>query len=324
MDVKWSIRKFRESDRPVYLDWRKLVAHRNKSPDFVEWEYYSNPYGAVDTWVADDNGQIVGQYSLQGYDSYFFGMTIRASLCFDVATHPDYRFQGMFTRLGHHALKAEGENDVAFTVGFPWVGGIAIPGHMKVGWKQLGALSIYYKTEFDDQLVQDSGEIKINGISTFDQRFDNLAEARKNDLPVALVRNQAYLNWRFVHKVGYTYYPHEILEKGDLVGYIVLKLYESDQGTTLHIIDFLLPKSEDVFQRTVGFVFEKARELKVDKVNLVINENHHFYPFLESIDFQKEERHFIPIVHRNNDSVDEEKLMDFKNYHLTMGDNDIF
>lgn len=324
LDVKWTIRKFRPSDRPHYLAWRKFVAHREKTPEFVEWEYYSSPYGPVETWVADDDGKIVGQYSLLRYDCYYFGKIIRASLCFDVATHPDYRYQGMFTKLGFHSLKEEGEDNVAFTIGFPWVGGIAIPGHMKVGWSKLGELGIYSKTDLTSHEIQDANSILIRQIETFDERFDTLADTHKTDLPIMLRRSAAYLNWRYIQKLGYTYYCFEILKSKQLVGYLVLKVYEDKNSKTLHIIDYILPKNPAVCQAALDFVIAYANRASIQKVNLVINENHHFFKFLEESNFTREERFFIPIVHRNNDTIEDEQLTDIKNHYLTMGDNDIF
>jgi predicted acetyltransferase len=324
LDVKWKIRKFKPSDRPNYFAWRKLVAHRNKTPEFIEWEYYSSPYGPVETWVADDGGKIVGQYSLQRYDCYFFGKLIRASLCFDVATHPDYRYQGMFTKLGFHSLKKEGESKVAFTIGFPWVGGIAIPGHMKVGWIKLGELGIYTKSDLAEHKYQESGSFQIRRIDRFDKRFDSLAEVHKTDLPIMLRRCSAYLNWRYILKVGYVYHCFEILKGEQLVGYFVLKIYETETSKILHIIDYIIPKNSMVYDAVLDFIIAYANKKLIQKVNLVINENHHFFEFLESSNFNRDERHFIPIVHRNNDEVDDERLMAFKNHYLTMGDNDIF
>ncbi|MBN2230606.1 MAG: GNAT family N-acetyltransferase [Candidatus Thorarchaeota archaeon] len=324
MDVKWTIRRFNPSDRPHYLAWRKLVAHRDKNPEFIEWEYYSSPYGPVETWVADVDGKIVGQYSLQRYDCYYFGKLIRASLCFDVATHPDYRNQGMFTKLGFHSLKKEGESNVSFTIGFPWVGGIAIPGHMKVGWSKLGELGIYSKTDLITNEHQDIDAFQIKQITTFDDRFDELAETHKTDLPIMLKRSAAYLNWRYIQKLGYVYHCFEILKGEQLVGYFILKLYVSEKSKTLHIIDYIIPKNPSLYQEVLDFVITYAKNNDVQKVNLVINENHHFFQFLEESNFNREERFFIPIVHRNNDTIDNDLLIDFKNHYLTMGDNDIF
>lgn len=324
LDVKWTIRKFRPTDRPHYLEWRKLVAHRIKSPEFIEWEYYSSPYGPVETWVADDAGKIVGQYSVQRYDCYYFGELIQASLCFDVATHPEYRYQGMFTKLGFHTLENEGADNVAFTIGFPWVGGIAIPGHLRVGWSKLSELGIYSKTDLITHKDQNTGSFQIKQIDGFDERFDELADAHKRDLPIMLKRSAAYLNWRYIQKLGYIYFCFEIVESKKLVGYLILKIYESEKSKTLHIIDYILPKNLDAYNAVLDFVIAYANRAEVQKVNLVINENHHFFNFLEESNFTREERFFIPIVHRNNDSIDNDKLIDFNNHYLTMGDNDIF
>ena len=53
----------------------------------------------------------------------------------DVLTHPDYRFQGMFTTIGAFALAdCERRSGLEFTTGYP-IREAVIPGHLKVGWR---------------------------------------------------------------------------------------------------------------------------------------------------------------------------------------------
>ena len=52
MEIKWKIRDYLESDRAKFIAWRNIVDKRKIEEDFFNWQYYLNPFGPVDTWVA--------------------------------------------------------------------------------------------------------------------------------------------------------------------------------------------------------------------------------------------------------------------------------
>ena len=325
MDIKWKIRDYLESDRKNFVAWRNIIDKREITEDFFNWQYYSNPFGPVDTWVADDSEKIVGQYTLQRQVYFYYGKKIIGSLAFDLATHPEYRYQGMFTKLGFYSLKEASKKDIAFTLGYPWVNGIAIPGHKKVGWTLLDNLYIYELVDFSSFKQEEIFDYKINEIKTFSQDFDSLASDHKDDLPIMLNRTRSYLNWRYLQKVGYYYYCFEIMDNRDkLIGFFILKLYIDLNEKILHIIDFLLPENQDIYQKVLNYVIKFAIEHNAKKITLILNEKLKFFDFLKKNNFNRQERYFIPIVHINNNSVEENKMIDLNDYYFTMGDNDIF
>lgn len=325
MEIKWKMRDYLESDRIRFIDWRNIVDHRIIKEDFFNWQYYLNPFGPVDTWVAVDGQKIVGQYSLQKYEYFYHGEKVIGSLCFDVATHPDYRYQGMFTKLGFHSLEKAGEKNISFSLGFPWVNGIAIPGHKKVGWTLLGKLKVYEKEVLEEYKSENINDYTIQVIDKFDTKFDLLALKHKQDCSIMLNRTGAYLNWRYRQKIGYNFYCYEILNEADqLVGFFILKLYEEQEHKTLHIIDFILPSDENVYHKLLKFAFNFALKNNAEKISLIVNEKLKFFNFLKKNNFKRQENHFIPILHVNNDKVILDKMNDLEDYYFTMGENDIF
>jgi len=325
MEIKWKIRDYLESDRGKFIAWRNIVDKRKIEQDFFNWQYYLNPFGPVDTWVADDGEKIVGQYTIQKQEYFYYGKKIIGSLAFDLATHPDYRYQGMFTKLGFHSLEKAGNRNISFTLGYPWVNGIAIPGHKKVGWTLLGKLKIYENSNLDNYNFEEIHDYSIRKLKIFDERFDVLALEHREDCPIMLNRTGSFLNWRYFQKVGYSYYCHEILDNSKkLIGFFVLKIYEEENTKILHIIDFILPNNKLIYRKLLNFAFDFAIKQNADKVNLIINKNLGFYGFLKQNGFGGLPRYFIPIVHINNSSVDLNKMNDLNYYYFTMGDNDIF
>ncbi len=63
MERKWTFRRFNEADKDRFLEWRKLVARRDKTKEYFEWEYFKAPWGPAETWLAVDGDKIVGKYS---------------------------------------------------------------------------------------------------------------------------------------------------------------------------------------------------------------------------------------------------------------------
>jgi len=325
MEKKWKIRDYLESDRKNLIDWRNMIDKRVITADFFKWQYFDNPFGPVDTWVADDGEKIVGQYTLQRQEYFYYGKKVIGSLAFDLATHPDYRYQGMFTKLGFHSLEEAGKRNIAFTLGYPWVKGIAIPGHKKVGWSLLGELKIYELKNLNAYELKQLNGFTIKEVNQFDDRYDSLALEHKDDASIMLNRTGAYLNWRYLYKKGYKYYCFEIVDtKNSLVGFFILKIYEDEHAKTLHIIDFILPKNKDVYQKVLNYTVIFASEQNANVITLIVNKKLEFFNFLKSNGFTSQERDFIPIVHVNNEIVDINKMNNIRDYYFTMGDNDIF
>ena len=138
-------------------------------------------------------------------------------------------------------------------------------------------------------------------------------------------RTGSYLNWRYLQKIGYHYYCFEIIDyKDKLNGFFVLKLFDDEYEKILHIIDFILPRNSELYQKVLNYVVKIALEHMATKISLIINTRLEFFDFLKRNGFFPQEKYFIPIVHLNNKNVEERKMNDINNYYFTMGDNDIF
>ena len=223
------------------FNWRKLVGRREKTEDYLLWEYLCCPFGPTKTWIADDGGKITGSYTIQKQEYFYYGKKVIGSLAFDLATHPDYRYQGIFTKLGFHSLEEAGKEDIAFTLGYPLIKGIAIPGHKKVGWTLLGELKIYECRNIKG--IHPTNKYDVEYISEFDDDFKDFSDRFQDEIPIYLNRTKDYLNWRYVDK-PYDYTINKIYDKsGEMVSYIVTKKYED----TLHLIDFLIPNNENIY-----------------------------------------------------------------------------
>ncbi len=327
--VNWIIRKFNDKDIEHFLDWRKLVARREKTKEYFKWEYFKAPWGPAETWIADYAGKIVGQYSTLRYEVFFFGQKMMASLSFDTGTHPDFRRQGIFKTIGDHHFKEEGNQNIHFSTGFPnenfW------PGGKKFGWEGLCPVPLYVINNFSNISKKKSNQFKIKEIKRFDNEFKDFSEKFKDDIPIYLNRTKEYLNWRFVEKPNlvnpkyhYDYSKYKIYDKtGELISYLVTKLYKEEHKITLHLVDFLTPNNDMLFEKILIFLVETANSLKANSISLFINKYHPFCKFLENNGFQFVDTNRVFIVRNNNDYLDKELLFKVENHYITMGDSDV-
>lgn len=327
--VDWIIRKFNEGDIEHFLDWRELVARRKKTEEYYKWEYFESPWCPSETTIADYQGKIVGQYSTQRYEAFYFGKKIMASLSFDTGTHPDFRRQGIFVTLGNHHFKEEGKQDVHFSTGFPnenfW------PGGKKFNWHGLCPIPLLENENINILPNEPPKEYEFIEIEIFDEDFKGFSENFKDEIPIYLNRTMEYLNWRFCDKPSleglkyhYDYSKFKILDKsGEMISYIVIKYYESDDQTILHLVDFLIPNDESIYNSILNFLIEKAKEQRIKKVSLFSNRLHPFSGYLKKKGFDYVDTKRVFIVRANNDVLDKSVLYDEKNHFFTMGDSDV-
>jgi len=325
--VDWKVRRFDEKDKKDFLNWRKLVARRKKSKEFLMWEYFNGPWGPTETTIADYQGKIVGQYSTQRYEAFYFGEKIKASLSFDTGTHPDFRRQGIFVTLGNHHFKEEGNQEIHFSTGFPnenfW------PGGKKFNWHGLCPIPLLENEaihELPKELIKD---YEFQEITSFDEEFKGFSEKFKDQIPIYLNRTRDYLNWRFCEKpdleqLKYSYLKYKIFDKsGEFISYIVLKYFQAENQMILHLVDFLIEEDEILYKAVLNFLLENANNNGVKKISLFSNRLLPFSKFLEKVGFKYAETKRVYIVRANNDFLDKEVLFDEKNHFFTMGDSDV-
>lgn len=142
--ITWTTRRASEADMDGILACRR-VTFAGEDLDkadaaYWRWEFVDNHAGPARLFVATDEqraegDRIVGHYAVIPQRFVLDQQVLPGSIVVDVMTHPEYRFQGMFTRLGSYSLQqCEGDGDFEFTTGYP-IREAVIPGHLKVGWR---------------------------------------------------------------------------------------------------------------------------------------------------------------------------------------------
>jgi len=327
--VDWKVRNLDEGEINNFLEWRNLVARRRKNLKYIKWEYFKGPWGAAKTSIADYNGKIIGQYSTQNYEAFYFGEKIMASLSFDTATHPDFRRQGIFRALGTHHFNEQGKQNIYFSTGFPnenfW------PGGKKFNWHGLCTVPLFENNNVSNLKIEKATKFELQKINKFDNDFLRFSDNFKDDIPIYLNRTMEYLKWRFVEKPSledpkydYNYSKYKILDKtGEMVSYIVTKIFHTNNQRILHLVDFLIPKEQLLYQIIVNLLIKESRAQKINIISLFIDKYHPFREFLNKNDFKFVDTNRVFIVRINNDVLDKRIIYDEKNHYITMADSDV-
>ena len=136
-----SVRRGESADLPAIIALLSASMKRDPSEPYeglFRWKHLDNPFGPSPSWVATEDGQIVGFRTFLRWNFRHGGEVVRAVRAVDTATHPDFQGRGIFTKLTLSALddlRAEG-----ITMIFNTPNDKSRPGYLKMGWQQIGRL----------------------------------------------------------------------------------------------------------------------------------------------------------------------------------------
>jgi GNAT superfamily N-acetyltransferase len=141
MSASWTPRRYEPVDDPKIAALLRLCYPRHQGLEYWAWMLNHSPLGfhgpEGDIWVAETRaGDLVGYYGRIRVPMRFRGAPIVGSQVAMLATHPDYRRQGVFERLAAAALEDAKKNGIGVTFGFP--NEFSYPGSVKHGWVDYG------------------------------------------------------------------------------------------------------------------------------------------------------------------------------------------
>ncbi|MEJ2542275.1 MAG: GNAT family N-acetyltransferase, partial [Gemmatimonadota bacterium] len=110
---------------------------------YWRWKHEASPFGASPCLLATAGGRVVGLRVFMRWEWRLNGRTISSVRAVDTATHPEWRGQGIFTRLTRALLaRVEGEG-VSFVFNTP--NEKSRPGYLKMGWEDVGRVSLWVR-----------------------------------------------------------------------------------------------------------------------------------------------------------------------------------
>lgn len=357
MAKRWYPREYKEGDEQNILALHKLVFGSEVSLEWWAWQYKQNPAGQAVIVLAESDQGIVGQYALVPRLMKIDDNVCLSSLSLDTMVHPKYRGQGMFISLTEQVYGLAAARGLHFVYGFPnenshhgfitrldWVdlyNGIPL-------WvKPLKLENILRKRFIDNKLLASLGDkvgniamsvlyrsqrstpvCSIKEVSSFDLRFDSLWSEASRDHKIAVVRDKAYLAWRYVEKPGNDYAILIAEVGGNLSGYVVVRCMDNFGLRIGFIVDMLTGSKEKEVSRDLISAAVKYFELRqMDMVGFLMLPNTHYSQNLKQAGFIKAPNKLLPQkmylgVRKLTSQYPTAFLADMNNWFITYGDHD--
>jgi hypothetical protein len=183
--VSYELASYESADREAYLGLlREAWNDRALSGDEFDWWFGQNPEGSLMS-VARSGGRVVGVAAHSLCRMVLDGEERVASFSVHATTHASARGQGIFAELERKHEREAADRGVA--VALVYANESTAPIFLgPLGWTEIGRLRVWARP----LLAQSTGPAEA---TRFDDSHDTAA-----GWPNHVVRDAAYLNWRFV------------------------------------------------------------------------------------------------------------------------------
>ena len=288
------------------------------SDQIWNWRFRDNPAGPGLIELGWDGDVLAGQYAVTPVASRIFGQDQITGLSGTTMTHPSYRGQGLFQVLARNTYNRMNQSGMNFVWGFP----NAMIHRQRVTdllWRDIYEIPTLRLSIADRKYVS-SLNAKIEELNKFDERFDLLWDKMKDDSNIITIRNYKHLQWRYTKNPSEHYRILAYIDNGNILGYAVFKKYVDE----FQIVDILTVRDVEVGLQIISGITEIAKHEEVLAISLWLNVTHPLHHALERLGF----RNGIPIAYLGGliltSGIFEDKIYDYRNWYLTMGDSDVF
>lgn len=313
-------RPYAPGDEGAIIELSKLTfPHLNLSLTDWRWRYMENPAGPAVIMLAWDGVQLVGHYALSPAALTYGGEPLRAIQSMLTMTHPDYRGRGIFANMARQAYAKAAADGFGLLFGFP--NRASHQGFLrKLGWYTMYEIPML-RLNLEGADWSGIDEI-ITGVSVFPHTVDALWNGLSLDFPLAIAKTAAYLNWRY-GSYKYTRLVHFADNRtlSAIDGLLVAKQYQTECQVVC-----LLCQNADIglaLIQAAARQYQYSAYLSVRSVSLWQNPNTPLHCRLEKQGFVNGE----PVMYFGGLALIPGLPIPWRayaNWHMEMGDNDVF
>lgn len=329
-DRGFTLRAAADGDAPAILDAFNRVFREKRSLAQWRWIYRDAPDGAEIMLCVAADGAVAAHYGAVRHRALLDGRPLRVAVMRDVFSERAYRG----VRNGRRGVMAEtidafferwtGPGRIAFGYGFSNPRGFGIGRRLLkyrpfAGW-WYGAATL--RRELGARPVASGAAVTVGELKRFDERFDRLWRRDAERYRFAVVRDAAFLNWRFrdAPEADYWCWSCAPFLSREASGYLVVRA----RGEQAWLVDFHLPKRP---AEALAFWREVERRLwsrGVRRVECWCSDIAQRLGGLEALGFLPLDRgdQLIPNFRAFDPTVDEAWADD--HFHFTMADSDLY
>jgi hypothetical protein len=343
------------------------VLHADWTLDFVTWKYFGNPAGRIYGRCAELAGQPAGFYGNIPLRVTLGGQVMPGAQAVDAMIDPHARRQGIFVRLAQETFAEMDQAGVRLVYVFPspaaqaafvgrlgWTPAGAVPRYVQIlsspGARRQSRAAVlwacYRAAALRDRLLRarpgarsyDETSLQMTETRACDQAFD----ARFDDLwataapkAVAVMRDAAYLTWRYAQQPLGLYTAVTVERRGVLAGFMVLSSRDVAEHGALAIAEWLvMPGDAAAAQALLAAGRRRALALGCSQLQCWMLPQHDLYvQALRRAGFIYWPLRFVPgalrystpfIVRTRPGVALQPDPAQLANWYVTMGDHDYY
>jgi GNAT superfamily N-acetyltransferase len=254
-----------------------------------DWQYRRNPNVPSDgplIWIAREGATIIGQYATMPVRVSVDGKDIDGSWGMDVMVAPERQRQGL-----GEVLFRTWDRNVGASLGL----GLSDSSYrlfQKLRWPDVGPLPCFVKPLTRRALRRPNWPVAVNRLVSavtlpivklvartrplaaevrmlhrFDESFTELWEQLAPRFDLAVRRDAAYLNWKYVSAPHVRYLIAALRRDDRNVGYAVYRHLHEPRGRVTLLVDFLTdPEDQAGFNTLLRWVDREAQAADSDKI----------------------------------------------------------
>jgi len=341
------ITKYRPDDkRSVESLYRRVFGIDAAEASRLRWDWQyrrnpNNPGQEPEIWIAREGTTIVGQYATMPVRLSLKEHEVQGSWGMDVMVAPERQRQG----LGEILFRTWDRN-VGASLGL----GLSESSYrlfQKLNWPDVGPVPLLVKPLTRRALRRPNWPVAINRlvsaltlpfvliisrarpmraevrlVQRFDDSFTALWEQVAPKLDLAIRRDAAYLNWKFV-SAPHVRYSIAVVRRDDRnVGYAVYRHLYEPRGRVTLLVDFLTdPDDEAAFRTLLNWVDREARQADSDKIR-VFAMHEGFRRVLRRSGYFQVKSTMEFVIKINGLDVESSFYENTERWHITLGDSD--
>jgi Acetyltransferase (GNAT) domain len=268
-----AIRAYKDGDEHALVRLLGAELGHDVALEHWRWKLLHWPSEAANVWLATVDGQAVFHYGGIPLRYSVNGSVETAMISVDAMTAPQFRRRGLLTQGVARAFTEWQAHGIAFTLGLPnerWHSRTAA-----AGWQPLFALQwlvrplrpeVFAARRFGmpwlrrttiltrvwrgwlrDRPSRDP-QIEFHEVMRADGSFDRLWDRCRSDAPFSVVRDSAWVQWRFLSSPARKYQVVVACRGGAAAGYRVIHIAKTQHKTSAFLAELVAPDGDEAAQ----------------------------------------------------------------------------
>ncbi|MCH8486062.1 MAG: GNAT family N-acetyltransferase [Candidatus Cyclonatronum sp.] len=325
-DGVFRLRAYQQADEPKVLALWEAAFGKAAEPEVWRWKFHQSPNGSPGLICETETGKAVAFYGGIRHQMNYRGDRIFAVHLVDNMSHPDYRQiisgrKGLFILTVQNYFKSfTGPGKASFLYGYPGLKHFRL-GKMLAGYQALPGVS-YLETGISELKTPGWFSRAEIAEATDNTDFDALWQQVEEHYPLAIVRGNAFVDWRYRRHSFKSYRLFTASRRGEVLAYVCYSL--PGEGETAVLTDVVAAPDFRAFSRLLYSSAQQLSGLGVKQLQTWLPPHHFVTSYLERAGFRlkPEPLGITPTWKCFDDGLSQDFAN--RNLYFTMGDGDLY